>query len=179
MLFSLRPRRSCFERHIFHSQKYSAPAYPALLRTRRIFQCYDRGNRCSLVRDRMEPTRGRSTDDTHRSRLAYSAVRSRMMHVRTGVTPEVERKVWRTSRMGYWKIPLMGDGGDISGTHTSKRWKRKGHRTDGRMGSDVLEICIRTILALTSPRRSLKSLPRTLCELSERFTSGFLLPRRP
>jgi hypothetical protein len=42
-----------------------------------------------------------------------------MMHVRTGVTAEVERKVWRTSRLGYWKIPLMGDGGDISDAHNS------------------------------------------------------------
>ncbi len=29
---------------------------PALLRTRRIFQCYGRGDWCSLVRDRMERT---------------------------------------------------------------------------------------------------------------------------
>ena len=31
--------------------KSSARADPALLRTRRIFQCYRRGDRCSLVRD--------------------------------------------------------------------------------------------------------------------------------
>lgn len=36
--------------------KSSARADPALLRTRRIFQCYRRGHRCSLVRDRMEGT---------------------------------------------------------------------------------------------------------------------------
>ncbi len=34
--------------------KSSARADPARLRTRRIFQCYRRGDRCSLVRDRME-----------------------------------------------------------------------------------------------------------------------------
>jgi hypothetical protein len=26
---------------------------------------------------------------------------------------------WRTSRLGHWKIPLMGDGGDIAGAHSS------------------------------------------------------------
>jgi len=32
---------------------------------------------------------------------------------------------WRTSRLGYWKIPLMGDGGEIAGAHIAKQWKRK------------------------------------------------------
>jgi len=31
----------------------------------------------------------------------------------------VERKVWTTSRLGYWKIPLMGDGSDIASAHSS------------------------------------------------------------
>jgi hypothetical protein len=46
----------------------------------------------------------------------------------------------RTSHLGYWKIPLMGDGGDITGPHISKRWKRKTHRIDARMESHALEI---------------------------------------
>ena len=29
--------------------------------------------------------------------------------------PSLEGMGWRTSRLGHWKIPLMGDGGDITG----------------------------------------------------------------
>jgi hypothetical protein len=53
--------------------EYSARADLALLRARRIFQCHARRDRCSLVRDRIERIRGRSTHDTHRSRLAICA----------------------------------------------------------------------------------------------------------
>jgi hypothetical protein len=48
----------------------------------------------------------------------------------------------RTSRLGYWKIPLMGDGGDMMGAHIAKQWKRKTHKTDGGMESHALEICV-------------------------------------
>ena len=40
---------------------------------------------------------------------------------------------------GYWKIPLMGDGGDIMAAHIGKQWKRK--LATGEE-SDVLEIGI-------------------------------------
>ena len=52
ILFPSIPRRPWFERRIFHLLKYSARADPALLRARRMFQCYARGERRSLVRDR-------------------------------------------------------------------------------------------------------------------------------
>ena len=43
---------------LFPRQKYSGRANPALLRARRIFQCYGRGDRCSLVRDRWSGSSG-------------------------------------------------------------------------------------------------------------------------
>jgi hypothetical protein len=55
IIFPSVPCRPLFERRIFHSLKYSARAEPGLLRTCRIFQCYARGERRSLVRDRMKP----------------------------------------------------------------------------------------------------------------------------
>ena len=64
------------------------------------------------------------------TRTAAASPPLAMMHVRTGVTAEVERKVWRTSCLGYWKIPLMGDGGDTSGAHNSNGGNGKGKLTE-------------------------------------------------
>jgi len=78
---------------------------------------------------------------------------------------------------GYWKIPLMGDGGDISGAHNS-------NGGNGKLTEPTCD-CSRTFWKYayehSRPNESTRDCDvaiRAQCEFSERFTSGFLLPRR-